>query len=352
MKSYAAAFLRGLAGLMFLAALAPARAETVFLARGDDSFGHGWLFLDSAGQCRVATPRHVVEGADGALVPPDLIDSYGRTLPTHSPIAAVNAALDLAFLNVGGTLAKNGCSRDRLRATPLQTILDSLKQAQLDVSTRVERQSINVAIRAVVRDDSGGSIIAVSSVDPSVQFQKGMSGGTIMHNGRPLAMLLEVDSEEGIGVALRYDIIAAELQKLASVALEQGAETLQSASELVLVSGQVAERDGGLSNFLAGKSALKLHPSDGRIVFMLETGRHSVVHGIKLKAKGQGNEAHLIVETEKDHGGFHPGVRCVLREDLSCLMAPRRADRLRLTLTGADDETYVIENLELMTGGA
>src|SRR5690606_17504930 len=113
--------------------------------------GQGWLFLDPAGQCRVATARHVVENADGELSPPDLIDRYGQMHPTRSPVAAENPDLDLAFLSVGGQLAKNGCSRDRVRATPLQSIIDSLKQAQLDVSTQTERQSITVAIRAVSR---------------------------------------------------------------------------------------------------------------------------------------------------------------------------------------------------------
>jgi hypothetical protein len=327
-----------------------AEAEPVLLARGDDSFGQGWLFLDGMGQCRVATPRHVVEGANGKLVPPDLVDRFGQSHPTHTPVAATNADLDLSFLTVGGSLAQTPCTTDRLRVTPLQTILDSLKQAKLDVSTQGERQSIDVAIRAVSRDDSGGGIIAVSSIDPKIQFQKGMSGGTIIHNGRPLAMLFEVDSEAGVGIALRFDLIATEFQKLTALPSGPTAQNLHSVKELTLLKGRVAEQDSGLSSFLSGGSSLKLAPTDRRVILTVGTRSRPVVKGLKLRAVGATGNSYLIIETEKDHAGFLPGVRCPLSEVVSCTMAPRRADRLRITLTGTEGDIIEIKDLELISG--
>lgn len=349
MRLPAIASLLALAGIFHAGSTGVANAETVLLARGDDTFGQGWLFLDAAGQCRVVTPRHVLETADGALSPPDLIDRYGRIHPTHSPIAAANPDLDLAFITVGGQLAKGGCSRDRVRATPLQPIIDSLKQAQLDVSTQTERQSIAVAVRAVSRDDKGGGIIAISSVAPNVSFQKGMSGGTITHNGRPIAMLFEVDSEEGIGVAMRYDLIAGELQKLAQPK-DKPSNDLASVNDLVLVRGRIAERDSGLSGFLAGTSALKVAPAPDRVVMTVANEGQATIEGVHIRGKGLTGKGFLIIETEKDSGGFLPGARCALVDNTTCNMAPRHATRLRVTMTGSPAEAYEIEGLDVVEG--
>ncbi len=351
MRSPVTAALLALAGILHVGPAGVANAETVLLARGDDTFGQGWLFLDAAGQCRVVTPRHVLETADGALSPPDLIDRYGRIHPTHSPVAATDPDLDLAFITVGGQLAKGGCSRDRVRATPLQPIIDSLKQAQLDVSTQTERQSIAVAVRAVSRDDKGGGIIAVSSVDPNVSFQKGMSGGTITHNGRPIAMLFEVDSDEGIGVAMRYDLIADELQKLVAKPQDKPSTDLTSVNDLVLVRGRITERGSGLSGFLAGTSSLKVAPAPDRVVLTFANESQATVEAIHVRGKGLTGKGFLIVETEKDQSGFLPGARCALVENTTCNMAPRRATRLRVTMTGVSTDAYEIEGLDLVESG-
>ncbi|WP_395517830.1 hypothetical protein [Pseudorhizobium flavum] len=351
MKPSTAAFVLVLASVSSLGFINKANAETVLLARGDDAFGQGWLFLDTAGQCRVATPRHVIENADGELLLPDLIDSYGAMHPTQSPIAAENEDLDLAFLTVGGQLAKSGCSRDRVRTTPLQPVIDGLKQAQLDVSTLTERQSISVAIRAVSRDESGGGFIAISSLEPGISFQKGMSGGTVTHNGQPIAMLFEVDSDEGIGVAMRYDLIAAQLQKL-NASVEQSNLSLALVNDLVLIKGRVTEQGSGISGFLSGKTHLRVAPAPDRVVFLLDLGKRAVIEGVRIKGEGLVNGEHLIVETEQEDGRFLPGVRCMLSNDVHCGMAARRASRLKITLTGSADEILTLDALEVIEGGA
>ncbi|UHS59191.1 hypothetical protein [Agrobacterium vaccinii] len=328
----------------------PASAETVLLSRGDDTFGQGWLFLDASGACRIATPKHVVERADGSLSSPDLLDSVGRLHPTSSPVTAKDEALDLAFLTVRGTIAKDGCSRDRVRKTPLEPIINSIKQATLEITTPTERQSLTVAVRALSRDAEGGKIIALSPSDASASFQKGMSGGTVMFNGRPIAMIFEVDPDEGIGIALRYDVIAAELEN-AQVSVSQTTDMdkrTHSYDSLVLMKGKVTQKDTSVGSFLAGTSSLHVGPVDGRVSIVVDLNGFLTTTRIRLTGKGSTNEGSLIVEADNDGQGFVPGTRCQLAAETTCVMSPRRASRLRLTLTGLKESGYEIEKLDLL----
>ncbi|MBY5864273.1 hypothetical protein [Rhizobium leguminosarum] len=327
-----------------------AAAETVLLARGDDTFGQGWLFLDATGQCRVATPRHVIETSDGKLSTPDLLDSYGRIHPTHTPLTAPDPELDLAFVSVGGQIAREGCSRDRVRLTPLQPIIQSIKQAIVEIATPTERQSIPVALKAVSRDSEGGHMIALAPVDPQAPFQKGMSGGTVTHNGRPIAMLFEVDSEEGVGIAMRYDLIASELQKLAASPAKPIEAKAGSLHNLILLKGRLPQKDMGLSTFLSRESALQIVPAEDRITFVIEMDGSSVIKAVRLQGEGMTGQGSIIVEADNAGQGFSPGARCALLDDTTCTMSPRRVTRLRITLTGSAAATYKINKIDLVKG--
>lgn len=337
-----------LLGLIPTMSPVPAIAETVMLSRGDDTFGQGWLFLDGSGNCRIATPRHVLEGADGTLTTPDLLDSFGRLHPTANPVPA-DADLDLAFLTVGGPITQEPCSRDRVQATPLQPIIDRIKQATLEITTPTERQSITVAFRALSRDSEGGKIIALSATDAGASLQKGMSGGTIMYNGRPIAMLYEVDPDEGIGVALRYDQIAVELQKVSGGAKPQIQHNLPFQS-LMLAKGRISQRDSSIGAFLAETSPLYLSPSDDRVTLVVEMEQLSNISGLRLNGNGLSGQGALIIETDTEGQGFVPGARCELSDEITCNMSPRRVSRLRLTLTGLETANYVIKSIEPFGG--
>lgn len=338
-----------LVGLITTISPVPAIAETVMLSRGDDTFGQGWLFLDGSGTCRIATPRHVIEAADGTLTTPDLLDSFGRLHPTADPVPAADADLDLAFLTVSGPITQEPCSRDRVQATPLQPIIDRIKQATLEITTPTERQSITVAFRALSRDSEGGKIIALSATDTGASLQKGMSGGTIMYNGRPIAMLYEVDPDEGVGVALRYDQIAVELQKVSGGAKPQIQHNLPFQS-LMLTKGRISKRDSSIGAFLAETSPLYLSPSDDRVTLVVEMEQLSNISGLRLNGNGLAGQGALIIETDTDGQGFVPGARCELSDDLTCTMSPRRVSRLRLTLTGLETASYVIGSIEPFGG--
>src|SRR5690606_23491776 len=99
-------------------------------------------------------------------------------------------------------------------------------------------------------------------------------------------------------IAIRYDLIAAELQKLKASPAEQTDTTLRSVDDLVLVKGRVAEHGSGLSGFLSGKSQLKLAPAPDRIVLLLDLGGNTVVKGLRVKGVGLANKGDVIIETE------------------------------------------------------
>lgn len=333
----------GLVALALLAGSAAAQAETVLLTRGDNDFGLGWLFLDSKGQCRIATPRHVIDTGT-TLVAPDLIDTFGRQHATANPRAAGDD-LDLAFLDVLGELPLKGCTMSRLSGSSLQTIVDRMQTANLAVATLYERQTIPIVKRASSQDELGGSIIALSPADPEMGFQRGMSGGAVMLSGRPIGMLLEVDTEAGVGIALRFDIIAENYQRLATVPAAEMPDTASGALEAItILDGQIATADAGLSQYLAGQSDLALAPVTDRVVLMATLPGRQVIDGVMVEGTFPAGSS-VIIETADQTTGYLYAQRCVLTATSECQFSPRHADRVKLTFPATAGETFRFSSL-------
>lgn len=322
-----------------------ARAETVLLTRGDNDFGLGWLFLDSKGQCRIATPRHVIDTGE-SLVAPDLIDSFGRQHATANPRAA-QGDLDLAFLEVLGALPQTGCTMSRLSGASLQTIVDRMEAATLAVATLYERQTIPVTKRASSQDELGGAIIAFSATDQGQGFQRGMSGGAIMLSGRPIGMLLEVDTEIGVGIALRFDVIA---EAYASLSDQPSQSTPKSSSgqldAITIMSGQTVGSDAGLGQYLAGRSDLVVSPAKDRIVLLVSLPKRQVLDGLHLEGVFPEGSA-VIIETADQTTGFLYAQRCLLSAQSECRFSPRHADQLKLTFPGNPGDTLRFAGISL-----
>lgn len=333
------------AAALLLGTLA-AQAETVLLTRGDNDFGLGWLFLDATGQCRIATPRHVIESEGGALVAPDLLDSFGRQHATANPRAA-DGDLDLAFLDVLGQLPEKGCTMSRLSGSSLQTIVDRMDSASLAVATLYERQTIPVQKRASSQDGQGGAILAISPASPEISFQRGMSGGAVLLNGKPIGMLIEVDTEAGVGIALRFDVIAEAYQRLGASAPPTAEKGRGGLTAITIAAGTVVAADAGLSQYLAGAGALHLAPAPDRVTLLVQLPRRGVVNGVRLEGDFPPSTA-VIIETSDLTTGYLYAQRCELGPSTDCRFAPRRADRLKLTVPAAAGGEIRLSSLEAL----
>jgi hypothetical protein len=326
-----------------------ASAETVLLSRGQGAYGLGWLFLQQDGTCRIATPRHVIEADNGELVPADVLDRYGRPHATFHPVAANSVDLDLAFLEVRGGLAEEGCSTSRLSPIAVKTALERMHSAVLAIATPFDRQTLPIERKATSRDAEGGLVVAIGPRPGSQALMQGMSGGTVLVDNLPVAMLLEVDTSTGTGIALRFDVIAEELSKLSPSSVPQQASRGAVTSELMLIYGEVAQRDGSISAFLAGQSHLVVEPIADRFSVVASLERPTSIDQIMVSAEGlEPRLANLIVEVAPQNGGFVPGALCTMQTDGSssvCRFSSRLVERVRITIP--THQTIQITKLEI-----
>ncbi len=317
----------------------PALAETVLLTRGGGEHGLGWLFRHTDGSCRIATPRHVIERDDGSLVPPDMLDRFGDYHTTAEPVAAPDPERDLAFLTVSGRLADEGCTSSRLSAVSLTAAISRMNAAYLSVATPFDRQQIQIEQRAAARDEGGGIIVAIAPVAGAEPLRKGMSGGAVMFENRPVAMLTNVDTDFGIGVALRFDVIASELAALSDGDREPSAASPSDIRELILVDGTVARTDASVAAFSAGMGELALSPNRERVTLIIDLGELRSVTEVRLEgALTDGQPEALIVEASSGSTGFMPASRCFIGASVAwlCSFSARHVDRLRVTIPTQD----------------
>ena len=115
---------------------------------------------------------------------------------------------------------------------------------------------------------------------------------------------------------------------------------------MLLSKGRASKKDSSIGAFLAGTSPLHLSPVAGRATLVIDMETLSKISGVRLKGQGLAGQGAIIIEADADGQGFVPGARCQLADDVTCNMSPRRISRLRLTLTGAETASYVIQSIE------
>lgn len=339
-----------LAGLLLAASAVfgttSASAETVLLNRGQGMYGLGWLFLQQDGTCRIATPRHVIESEE-RLVPADILDRYGRSHATFDPAPAPTDSIDLAFLEVRGALALEGCSSSRMSAVAIRSALDRMETGTLAIATPFDRQMIHIERRATSRDADGGLIVVIGPRPGEHTLMQGMSGGAVIVDNRPVAMLIEVDTDSGTGIALRFDVIADELERLertTSPRRDHGSADLEI-GELSLTHGEVISRDGGVGMFLAGHSDLVLTPERDRIGLVANLLSPMSVDTVTFAATADGpTDGELFVEVADGPAGFVPARACTISltgELQTCSFSSRKFSSVRITATNTSQSVRV-----------
>ncbi|WP_119461352.1 hypothetical protein [Rhodospirillaceae bacterium SYSU D60014] len=314
------------------------RAETVMLTDGS-RIGLGWLFLDFDGTCRIATPRHVLRRDDGALAAPDMIERTGRRSATSRPVAPPDETIDLAFLEASPTVSADGCSLSRLSNQSLDHLLARMQDGILSIATPVDQQAIRVERVAAARDEYGGAVLAIAPVAGAENLKEGMSGGVVFSEGRPLAMLYYV--EEGIGLAYRFDAIAA--AKMAALGTgTPEVEPIEAAliHDMVLTAGRVAA--GAIGDLLDGTGAAELVAEDRRVILSVSLAGIRTIAGLAIEApsgRALGTDR-VIVEVGGAAGPLTYLLSCRGKTgsaSLACPFAPRSVARLRLTFVEAAD---------------
>ena len=314
-----------------------AHAEVILLQREDGEHGVGWLFRDQAGDCRIATPRHVIEDSAHELVAPNAIDRHDRVLATSQPVAP-DPGLDLAFLHVEGVLADEGCSLSRLSSVPLDYFISNWTHGVLSVATPVDgQQTIQVERLVSTRDSAGGGTIAIGAAAGSGTLQKGMSGGVVMAGDRPIAMLIEVDSETETGIALRFDLIAAALAAVETETAGSAAHAKPrgSVQDVAVLDGLI--RPGGsIEAFLDQGQPLVLAAKSGRVVLLVRSRGPVSTTGLELRMDTDDRPVDkVIVEAAAGSGPLAIVRICDGGDDareLVCQFAPRRLDRVQTHL--------------------
>ncbi len=349
-----------LLGLLLVAHIAPSRgahAETVRLQTGPDSFGQGWLFRDRRGRCLVAAPWHVVAPEPlNQPVPVVLIDRQGRTNPTASP-GRTNPELDLAFLTVGGEVAREGCSNSRVSALSLNAALRAANEAFLTTMETGARITIRVERRATALDDSAGAMISFAPVDPAERLAQGMSGGTFQRDTQPLAMLLAVDPDFNLGIGLRYDVIGREVAGYDPAPAPPASNAIAGliGVEITLLTGQAADPAQGPLRLVEDGGQFSVVPRQRRISLILRIPVPRRLNRISVAATNPSQREQvtaLAIETADTTTGrsvYGPPRTCASQAGallFDCQMAPRLADTIRLTFaTGPEVQSTALGRL-------
>lgn len=203
-------------------------AERVFIKAYDGGQGHGWMFGatgQTANQCWIAVPYHVIESSDGILHPFTFTDMFrvsgesGKPIHVVSVPGAVEAAggnRDLAFARVevgrrtGECMSRLGLPHyaynSMIRKSP-KYVLFSMRPGSFGV---IDADLVRVGTQL------GGSVFDIQP-DPTKSIEEyvraGISGSTVeAQKGAemvPFGMVLKANPKKGSLRALRFDRVKA-----------------------------------------------------------------------------------------------------------------------------------------------
>jgi hypothetical protein len=202
----------------------PAQAETV-LARPDKvTEGQAYVFRLTSG-CFAATPVHVIADAAGKLRVPILMGRQAREGQASDPLQP-DPELDLAFVRVTGALASPCGSVENLGLDNLDSVLPGLKELKLEVA-RTGAAIQQIPVELVTWNEKAAQIRPARRDQSFDSLMQSMSGGTIVDaRGVPIGMLVKVNTDDGVGEAIRFDHV----RKLALQRLQESVTTVAAAS--------------------------------------------------------------------------------------------------------------------------
>lgn len=313
---------RFIVALFAALAAVPAFAEPVFVTVSSQEQGHGWLFgaeWDGRVACWIATPRHVVRRPGGdELLPLNFVTGSGRAGDTDTPVwigdveggIAAAGYDDLAFALVS---SGGGDCRSRLGVPDYAYagLMQSVGELSAWSMSPTSYGPFTLEIDRGTTTDSGGllRLVANRPGDPERYMNGGISGavaqaeraGTLV----PVAMMLQVEPDTRIGLALRFDRIRAAFA-LVEAAVKQAYRDDRASDTGVPVTieevtGLPLGGSTGASGLLAGEGCFRAAPLGG----------HRTVD-IVLSFADQGDATHGIAVASGECAA--PGARYVVEQ--------------------------------------
>jgi hypothetical protein len=338
---------------LLLAAGGGVRAEHVRLKTGADTFGQGWLFVDPEGQCRVATPAHVVARGAG-LADALVIDQRGREFRAGAALQP-DPELDLAVLQVRGSSPGRPCTTSRLGLDNLAPTLSRLTEAFLVTMEGGEVRTIRVDRRARSVDSRRGTVFAVAPTRSTDQLSQGMSGSVVMSpDNAPLGMLIEVEPDDNVGIVIRFDAVKQAV--LSGAAVAAPAPTGAPArAEVTVLEGVTLDPAFGPGALLGEGGVWRVKSQGRRVRVLLQLPELQRLNRVTLASPGAADGAlpvGLEVATAASAGAerFTSAAYCQANQanGLVCRFAPRQVRVLRLTFAAPQaDVTLALGTLNI-----
>ena len=170
--------------------------------------GQAYIFRLSTG-CFAAMPAHIVEGkgANAGLLLPVLAGGNKREAQGTAPVRP-DPELDLAFFRVAGGLALPICgSPENLGHESLDAFLPTIREATLQVR-RIGTTVQQIPLTVVKYSQTYIYVRPVRADQYLDTLGKTVSGGAVVDGaGVPLGMITDLEGEDGLGRALRFDVI-------------------------------------------------------------------------------------------------------------------------------------------------
>lgn len=343
---------RGILATLLLPAGA-AEAEPVFVNAGAVA-GQGWLVRRGA-DCLVVTAGHVVEHSDrGVVVGRGGLKGVFRKLDIAPPPGA-----DLALLRVEGEALERRCPASSLGYDDSRHALSVAKNSRAELVMEVveptandevgngQARSIPVLVDTFDSGSSSPTFVFVPARRDLPLLGQGDSGAAILDPrqtgvaaGQPVGVVVREEVGKGFGIAVRFDLAKAMVQRLAA-APPRGASRRASGATLAL-----AEWDGSLgdplcvpTNALDGSGCpVDLRPRPGlkTSTLTLLLSQPTALRELRIAYdSGGGGGVGIAVKATADQVDWTAVRYCRAQASIArCALGEIVASRLRLTFSG------------------
>jgi hypothetical protein len=277
---------------LLLCLLLPAvgQADHVRLRTSENSWGQGWMFLDTDGVCKVVTAGHVVRSVDGHVVHPLVVDGHAREMTTGAPLL-LSADPDIAVLPIPAANGATACGSGRLSAIGVERRVTDMTDSAILTTGKSELQQIAVERRASSLDSGGGKFFAVRPLAAGDRVTEGWSGSAVIDHDGPLGIVFAVDGEHNEAIATRVDVV----RKLMAAAVVNPAGDAANVSvprAITVLSGATIDPARGPDQLERGGGGWLVRPSHHKIEF---TAVFTEARQIKLVMLGaEANPANSI----------------------------------------------------------